>query len=54
MQTIYLDIAEKNALRHIYAKQGDMGSEIQAMLLNNAEADSTEHSTGITICATWA
>ena len=50
MQTIYLDLAQKNALQPVYAKLNDEVRKIRAVLPCNADADSTEHGTAITIC----
>lgn len=49
MQTIYLDLAQKNALQHIYAKQGDVGRCFQAVILDNGEPYSIERGTVFTV-----
>ena len=49
MQTIYLDLAQKNALQHIYAKQGDVGRCFKAVILDNGEPYSIERGTVFTV-----
>lgn len=45
MQTIYLDLAEKNVQQPIYAKQGDVGRKFEAVLLDNGIAYTIERGT---------
>ena len=37
MQTIYLDLAQKNVTEHIYAKQGEVGRKFEAVILDNGK-----------------
>lgn len=49
MQTIYLDLAQKNVLEHIHAKQGDVGRKFEAVLLDNGKPYPIERGTVFTV-----
>ena len=49
MQTIYLDLAQKNVTEHIHAKQGDVGRRFEAVILDNGKPYPIEHGTVFTV-----
>lgn len=49
MQTIYLDLAEKNATQYIYVKQGDVGRKFEAVILDKGEPYAIAHGTVFTV-----